>query len=454
MKKRYFLIGAAGLVALVAAGGAYVVAPTVHPGQTGEAPEFGRQGDFPIGTVETSFNLADRAQITGTSLVTGNLDPVDRSVKVRIWYPAVSGTGDEPKQLVHLMEMPRQEPFEIASQSVARPNAEAASGEKYPLVLISHGYGGWNTQLSNLAEHLATRGYVTASIAHADQPADGAGSFVLSFGNVLADRTVDQRQVLEQLVANANSGEADYASAIDVDKIGVIGYSMGGYGAIATAGAPYRTDEGPLSNVPTASTDRIALAEETNLGIDALVAFAPWGGQPDNRAWSEASLGELEVPALIISGDQDDVVNYDEGITWLFDNMTGSDRYLLTYREARHNVVGNDFDVGPDVPFAATEFLREPVWRTDRLNAINQHFVTAFLDWKLKGREEMAGYLNVPTEDSNKSEWPTGFNEHLNGTLAGEEQQGHWRGFQRRWAVGMNLHSAAAGERGELSPSE
>jgi len=454
MKKRFFLAGAVGLTALVAGGAAYVVAPTVHPGQTGEAPELGRQGSYSIGTLETSFDLANRAEITAASLATGDLDPVDRSVRVRVWYPAAPGTGDDPQQLVHVMEMPRQDPFEIASQSVARPNAEAATGEKFPLVVISHGYGGWNTQLSNLAEHLATHGYVTASIHHGDKPADSPASFLISFGNVLADRTIDQRQVIAQLVANANAGQPGYPAAIDVEKIGVIGYSMGGYGAIATAGAPYQTDEGPLSNVPTASTDQIAVAEKSNLDIDALIAFAPWGGQPDSRAWSQESLAKLEVPALIISGDQDDVVNYDQGITWLFDNMIGSDRYLLTYREARHNIAGNDFDVGPDVPFSATEFLREPVWRTDRLNAINQHFVTAFLDWKLKGREEMADYLNVPTTDSNESEWPVGFNEHLNGTLAGEEQDGHWRGFQRRWAVGLDLHAAAAGEPGQLATRE
>ncbi|WP_298334695.1 dienelactone hydrolase family protein [uncultured Erythrobacter sp.] len=454
MKKRYLLAGALGLTAIVVGGGAYVVAPTIHPGQTGEAPELGRHGSYAIGTVEVSFELANRSAITGTSLVTGNLEPVDRSIQVRIWYPAVPGTGEDPQPLAHLMEMPRLAPFEIVSQSIARPDAEAATGEKYPLVLISHGFGGWNTQLSNLAEHLATRGYVTASIDHDDMPVDSPASFIVSFGNVLADRTVDQLQVLEQLVTNANTAQLGYPTLIDVGKIGVIGYSMGGYGAITTAGASYRTDEGPLSNLPTASIERMAEAEATELDIDALVALAPWGGQPDNRAWSQRSLAELEVPTLIISGDQDDIVNFDQGVSWLFNNMVNSDRYLLVYREARHNIAGNQFDVGPDVPFSATEFLREPVWRTDRLNAINQHFVTSFLDWKLKGRAEAAAYLDVPTTDSNESEWPIGFNEHLNGTLAGEKQDSHWRGFQRRWAVGMDLHIVSAGERGEISTRE
>ena len=84
--------------------------------------------------------------------------------------------------------------------------------------------------------------------------------------------------------------------------------------------------------------------------------------------------------------------------------------------------------------------------RPDRLNAINQHFVTAFLDWKLKDDTDKASYLNVPTEDSNKSKWPVGFGEQLNGKLAGPEEDGYWRGFQRRWAASLEMRHADAGQ--------
>ncbi len=81
-------------------------------------------------------------------------------------------------------------------------------------------------------------------------------------------------------------------------------------------------------------------------------------------------------------------------------------------------------------------------WRSDRLNAINQHFVTAFLDLNLKGDEGKRAYLNVPTVDSDQGEWPTSFAEQFNGTQAGPDQPGYWRGFQRRWALGLELHKA------------
>ena len=121
---------------------------------------------------------------------------------------------------------------------------------------------------------------------------------------------------------------------------------------------------------------------------------------------------------------------------------------MLVYREARHNIVGNDFDLADDAPFMAAEFLKEPVWRSDRLNTINQHFVTAFLDLTLKGDEAKRAYLDLPTVNSDQGEWPTSFAEQLNGTVAGPAQDKYWRGFQRRWATGLEMYRAEAGQAG------
>jgi len=68
------------------------------------------------------------------------------------------------------------------------------------------------------------------------------------------------------------------------------------------------------------------------------------------------------------------------------------------------------------------------VWRKDRIGAINQHFITAFLDLYLKGDETRRNYLHVPVEKSNDGIWPD--------TV--------WKGFQRRWALGLEMHCAAA----------
>lgn len=446
MKKRHLFFGITALIAAGVGATAYVLSPTVHPGQSGEAPELGRTGEYAVGTIEKNFTFTGRTTITGWGALTGNLETTDRKISVRIWYPADAGFKSETANYIHEMKMAGKQPFDIVSKGIARTDATPLEREKFPFVLMSHGYGGWSTQFSNLGEHIASHGYVVASIDHADMPFDGVASFLLSFGNVLVDRTLDQRQVLTKVLAEAKAGSSGYAALIDPQQIGLIGYSMGGYGAIASAGAPYIFENDPMANMPDAAQEKLNEVAKNPMPIKALVTFAPWGGQPDSRAWNAESLSKVKTPALLIVGNQDDVVNYDEGVSWLFDNMKGTNRQMLVYREARHNIVGNDFETDPDTIFSALEFLKEPVWRSDRINAINQHFVTAFLDWKLKGDEDKANYLNVPTVDSNKGDWPVDFAEQLNGKTAGPEEPQYWRGFQRRWAAGLEMHRAESGE--------
>ena len=447
MKVKRFVIG---LCAVLVAGGAmaaYVITPTVHEGRPGEAPDLGRAGPYWLGTAVAQMILTDRGRITGMSAVTGNLDAADRSLSVRYWYPAdASAAQGLPVRYDHVMQFPGKPPFPVASQGIAFPDAKPLAGKKFPLVVMSHGYGGWITQFSNLAEHIASQGYVVAAIEHDDAIADSVTSFLISFGNVLVDRTLDQRQVLTLISADVRAHKAPYLDLIDLQNIGLIGYSMGAYGAIGTAGAPYRFDVGPLSKIPQAAEKSLRRAEAQVAPIKSLIVFSPWGGQPDSRAWDEVGLAKVKLPVLMVVGNQDDVVNFKEGVSWLYNTMTGAERYMLVYREARHNIVGNEFELGEKDPFMAAEFLKEPVWRSDRLNAINQHFVTAFLDLTLKGETDKRAYLDVPTVDSDSAEWPTSFGEQLNGTTAGPKQDKYWRGFQRRWATGLEMHHKAAGE--------
>ena len=427
---------------------AYVVAPKVHQGLPGEAPELGRPGPYRLGTAVVDSVLAGRGTITASSALTGSQTPADRTLPVRYWYPADPDGKNPPVRYDHVMHFPGKPPFPVSSQGRAIANARPLAGAKFPLVLMSHGYDGWNTQFSNLAEHIASRGYVVAAIDHRDTVPDGVASFVLSFGNVLADRMLDQRQVLAQIANDVQARKAPWLDLVDLGNVGLIGYSMGGYGAIGSAGAPYRFADGPLANLPQTARDSLLQATSQPAPIKSLVLFSPWGGQPDSRAWDEAGLAKIAVPVLAVAGNRDDVVNFQDGVSWLFRSMTGAQRWMLVYREARHNIVGNAFELDDDSPFMAAEFLKEPVWRSDRLNAINQHFVTAFLDLTLKGETGKRAYLDLPTVDSDGGEWPTSFAEQLNGTIAGPAQDQYWRGFQRRWATGLEMHRAAPDKTG------
>jgi len=424
------------------------------PSQPGiSAPELARLGPYMVGTATTVLNFPGRVRITAASMSGGNLPVQERKLTVRFWYPAQSVEKPERARYSHLHVRPGKGPIDSETPGIAVPDALPIAEKRFPLVVVSHGYGGWDTFLSNLTENLASKGYVVAAIDHADAPFNSMLEFQLSFGNVLLDRAQDQRQTIATLLRQAKTDKTGIATRIDPDQVALIGYSMGGFGALTTAGAAYDARSSTVMQLP-GEAQAAMLAADPGLAqhIKALVAVAPWGGQPANRSWTASALGRIKAPVLMIDGDGDDIVDFKHGVSWIFDQMTGTDRHMLVFRNARHNVVGNP--APPEVidsgDFKTMEYFSDPVWQTERINGINQHFITAFLDWKLKGVASNADYLNTPTVNADDGEWPTAFLEQTGSKTAGADQPKYWRGFQRRWALGLELHRARAGETSTL----
>jgi predicted dienelactone hydrolase len=407
-----------------------------------DAPELAQLGAFAVGTVERTITLPPRAMITPA----GEVALESRALKVRVWYPATSATGVKPTSYPHEIKHPGAVPIAFETPGIAIEGAVPVSAKRFPLVLVSHGFGGWGTFLSYLTENLASKGYVVAAVDHADQPFDSVPGFALSFGNVALNRAEDQRGVLRSLLDMAAKETSGFAAQINTSKIGLVGYSMGSFGALATAGATYDPASKTVSQLPT-DAQAALLKSDAVLAkrIKALVVIAPWGGQPDNRSWTADALGKVTAPTLMIDGDRDDVVNFAQGPVWIFDHLKGVDRRLLVYQNARHNVGGNPAPEAVEGDFNALEYFSEPVWRGDRINAINQHFITAFLDLNLKDEATKATYLDVPTINAGDGDWPMVFGQQLGGTVSGDAQPHYWRGFQRRWALGLEMRKLTAG---------
>ena len=120
-----------------------------------------------------------------------------------------------------------------------------------------------------------------------------------------------------------------------------------------------------------------------------------------------------------------------------------SERCLLVYENARHNVGGNPLPAEAMSTFTTREFFDEPVWRKDRITAINQHFITAFLNLYLKGDETARSYLSVSPAKSNDGQWPLPPGQSAGSAVSKGEGGKYWKGFQRRWAVGLEMYCIA-----------
>ena len=91
------------------------------------------------------------------------------------------------------------------------------------------------------------------------------------------------------------------------------------------------------------------------------------------------------------------------------------------------------------------DWFEDPIWRQDRINAINLHFITAFLAMHLRGEDACAAYLNVPVESSDDGTWTAPARTPWGAYSPGGEGVTLWKGFQRRHARGMELRHLRAG---------
>lgn len=411
-----------------------------------DAPELASLGPYSIGTQSIAVNAPDSVLLAANGLSRGT-----RTVTVRIWYPAEPARGRARAAFAHVLPKPDGTGTAFVIPSLAVERAAPARGRRFPLVVVSHGYNGWDTFTTWLTENLATKGYVVVAIDHGDRRATRPAEFPVSFGNVLVHRARDVRFVVDDLARRAGRAGDQLGEIIDADRIGLVGYSMGGYGVLGAAGVDYSPTSPLLEKLPAPARDQLMDSQASGKAlasrIKAVVAIAPYGGAPDVRVWSEASLATFAKPILLIDGDHDDIVDSTRGVSWIYEQLTGRDRHFLIFQNARHNVGGNPPPPEADGDFATREFFAEPVWRTERINAINQHFITAFLDLHLKGDEAKRTYLDVAPPVASDGQWPLAPFQSVGGTPASKDQPGYWRGFQRRWAMGLEMRSDRPGGR-------
>ena len=148
-----------------------------------------------------------------------------RALVTTIWYPA---PATAPMSERHVG------PPAAPLFSLGRWAEEAAILQgRFPLIALSHGTGGSSQIMGWLARDLASRGYIVVGVNH---PGNNALEPYTPEGFMLWwERARDVSAVIDLTLADAAIGPH-----VDRDRIGAIGFSLGGYTALLLAGA--RTD--------------------------------------------------------------------------------------------------------------------------------------------------------------------------------------------------------------------
>lgn len=218
-------------------------------------------GPHQVGTI--SLDLTDQSRIESYSR---SEDPGPRRIRAQIWYPADDASGRRqawmPDGRAHIRAIVEANGFPrfiwdhtvfMRSNSYGGARILQADDDSLPLVLVSHGWTGYRGLHSDVAEELASHGFVVVAADHTYGAAAvrfDDGTIIQASSRILPsrDETPDFLEYAHQLVttfASDNRFLIDYLSdargagqtdpvlaglvqRIDFDRIGLVGHSTGG----------------------------------------------------------------------------------------------------------------------------------------------------------------------------------------------------------------------------------
>jgi dienelactone hydrolase len=175
-------------------------------------------------------------------------------VTFEVWYPAsdaVSGEAVEaadfgqfiPQSFTdHVGEVTLPSP----STGAVRDAAVRETGERLPVVLFSHGFGGFRLQSYDLTVHLASRGYIVVAPDHPGRMMGDVLPCLFSpqldgcdLTGFIEDPALEGLPVVLDWLGE---GEGALSGRVDLDRIGLVGHSAGGSSTTTFGGEDDRID--------------------------------------------------------------------------------------------------------------------------------------------------------------------------------------------------------------------
>jgi len=304
------------------------------------------RGQFPVGVL--SGELVDQTR-------------EQRQLPYGVWYPAdgrVFGLDMQPPTQDRFTVVPNTPPLRQAAVRGVPP----AEGN-VPLVLFSHTSLGHRRQSSFLCTHLASHGYIVAAVDHTGNTFGDWAAGALTgepfttedrdvyIQRMIAARVPDVRLLLDHLL---DGGVADLAGHPDAGRVGLVGWSFGGWTVLATP--------------------------EVDTRVGAVVALAPAGNSKPlpgvipvtlTFAWQRAA------PTLYLAAECDRYTP-PGGIQELLER-TPADKAMFILRHADHDHFGDHIE-GPHCP-------------VEHAHLFTRGLTLAHLDAALKGDEAARAFM-------------------------------------------------------------
>jgi pimeloyl-ACP methyl ester carboxylesterase len=314
---------------------------------------------------------------------------------LEVWYPAaedaagqageiVDADGFVPDAVVALLgavDLPGIDSYAV------RDAALRNTGEPLPVVLFSHGFGGFRTQSIDYTQHLASRGYVVVA---PDHPGRMMGDILpCMFDSLVEDCNIelddpgeDELPDAMDLVEGWNAEiEGFFEGRLALDGVGLAGHSAGGMSTASvgdvderfTALMPMTTNGSLTRDVPVLYA--VGTCDATVPVAESVEAYAPI---PDGRWLSLTGAGHLSPTNLCdldLGGFADELLapRDDTNSVWL------------------DQLVALATDGCPqDEPQLALDDCPDAYWPLDESQAALRHYATVFFDAQLLGEGSLS----------------------------------------------------------------
>ncbi len=275
-----------------------------------------------------------------------------------------------------------------------------------PLVVISHGFGADRRFLGYLAHHLASYGLTVVALEHPASNVTWLTSASLDRPNNIlpasefVDRPKDVSFVLDRL-SRLDRFSDMLRDKFNTKQVALIGHSLGGYTALALAGAPlslkslrqFCDDPNPMTfspadllqcNAADLPNDVVKLKDERI--VEAIVLNPIIG-----RLFNEASLAQVTIPLLMLAATEDAITPAVSQQFLPFTKLKHK-KLLLTAIGASHLSVGDPTNLNRAL--TQSIFVRErPDQQTEALRELLKGLSLAFVQQMTPQASRYASFL-------------------------------------------------------------
>jgi len=217
-----------------------------------------------------------------------------------------------------------------------------------PVIVISHGLGSDRDSFRYLAQQLASYGFAVAVPEHPNSNAEHLRALLNGHASAMTpprefiNRPLDVSYLLDVL---AQLNRTDPSFALNLQQVGVVGHSFGGYTALALAGAQLNFDQlqqdcknlNDTFNLSLLLQCRVLELPRTQYNlqdkrIKAAIAINPIA----SGVFGKAGLSQIKIPVTVASSSADKVAPALPEQILPFTWLTAKNKYLLLLAGGTH----------------------------------------------------------------------------------------------------------------------